>query len=484
MTMDSAILGAWFYVPFSVVQTRNNLAALQAELTFRSKYAEPGSDPVRMFTMEREGFIGVPRAFGRRRYPHLPVIDQTSKGSLITGITRFPDPNHPRVQDPVAQAKFMNDLLYGMENYREFNATAPTGSGKTYCSLWAAGKRGRSTLILVHLERLMDQWVNDSIIPGLGVDPSRVGVVQQGRCEFRDKDFVVGLLHSVILRDTYPKEFFSAFGTVLVDEVHKTGSEFFSQAMGLFDAEVRVGLSATMKRSDGGDRIYFYHLGAVSVKSTAAAMPCKVFVLHHHNGGRIKAYDPITVASVLTKMKARNRKIARVIKRFYDSGRDALIVSSSTEHLDELMKLAHELGVPYRVMGRFYGQLNKGKVVVTDEWGQKRTKKVKQKRTGEQLRRVKEQAQLIFAAYGMMTEGIDIPRLSAGIDATPQGKATQVVGRIRRPLPGKKEPTWITILDTDVPTCGRMFEARLSDYLSTGCEVFDYGQGVRHATAA
>ncbi|AHC30483.1 hypothetical protein CC53_gp066 [Rhizobium phage vB_RleS_L338C] len=68
----------------------------------------------------------------------------------------------------------------------------------------------------------------------------------------------------------------------------------------------------------------------------------------------------------------------------------------------------------------------------------------------------------------MMTEGIDIPRLDAGIDVLPRGDATQLIGRIRRPRPGKPEPVWITLLDTKCFMSKKYFERRCKDYQATG----------------
>jgi len=167
----------------------------------------------------------------------------------------------------------------------------------------------------------------------------------------------------------------------------------------------------------------------------------------------------------LAKDYHRNLLCARIVKRYHDRGRQGLYVSNSIDHLQKVMQLAQRLGVPAETMGQFTGQVH---TVGPDG----ETKKRKQK--GAELDRIKAESQHIFATYGMMTEGIDIPRLDAGLDMIPRGKATQLLGRIRRPMPGKKTPFWTTIVDTSCKFSMGSFFARMKDYKKTKCEVTGY----------
>jgi len=234
------ILEGWLYVPLSQVQ---DLSALRARLTFVPK---KGPDvevvPIHLYDLSRSGYIGVPREFGLNMFRSLQIQDRTVLGGAIS-VPRLPDPNHPRVQNPQAQRQFMADMEGMYSVHRSYTAMAATGSGKTVCALRTAAVLGRRTLVLVHLERLMDQWC-DEIESKLGVPRERIGIVQQDRCEWQDKDFSVGLLHSVVRR-RYPDEFYRAYGTVIYDEVHKVGSQFFAPAVSLFPSRYRLGLSAT-----------------------------------------------------------------------------------------------------------------------------------------------------------------------------------------------------------------------------------------------
>lgn len=463
------------YIPEAIVRASTDVPALLREMTYHGRSYGDGDAPlIRMYDTARAGFIGLPRAFAERRYGDVvDIVDRTSLGDPIEGVTKLPDPNYPSVQEPERQAKFMEDLYQGLQTYGTFLAYAPTGTGKTVSFLHASARYGRRTLVLVHLRRLMFQWI-DEIEDKLGVPRDRIGIAQSRRSDWHGKDYVVGMLHSVV-QNEYPPEFYRAFGLVGFDEVHKIGTEFFSPAVAKFPARAKVGLSATIKRKDGADRVFFWHIGPVRVVSEASAMPCKVYVTHYKNPRRY-GDDLRSRISCYAKDKTRNRLIGRMIAHMAKEGRQLLVVSFSVEHLQELMRVAHdEYGVSYKLMGRYFGEVHLGTKIVVDDYGQQIKKKVRKRRTDHELAQVKEKAQIIFAPYGMITEGVDIPRLDAGIDATPQAKATQLIGRIRRPGRGKKEPKWVTIVDDDCPYGRQLFASRLNEYRSSGAEVIDYG---------
>lgn len=473
-----AHLEGWLYVPVEAVGNDNAVAKLITQLTHVPRKFRPDDrEPVALYDASRldsDGYLGVPRAFGMRAFgSFLQIEDRTTLGLPVTTPKR-PDPNHPRVRNPIQQRQFMDDLARGIRELKSFLATAPTGSGKTVCFLDAAAEVGRTTLIMVHLERLMDQWIEE-IMDKLGVPRERIARIQQGSCNWVDKDFGVALMPSLVRRE-YPDEFYRHWGLVGFDEVHKVGTNHFAPAATQFPSAFRVGLSATMERKDGGDKVFIWNIGPISVRSEAEALPCRVYVRRYKSRKPLWGKDMMTRVKCLVSDRVRNRVIARNIAKAYEKGKQGLVVSASVEHLQALMDMCHDdYGVPYRAMGRFFGQIHLGTKVVTDQWGQKIKKKSKQKRTGKELALVKEKAQIIFATYGMMTEGIDIPRLDWGIDATPSGKATQLIGRVRRPFDGKTDAVWITMLDEGCAFSERMFKARCREYAASGAQIIDVG---------
>lgn len=522
-----AILSGWLYVPYEALGSTANREKLKARLTFRPKFQDPDAPrEIALFhDWKAREYLGVPRAWGLNAFRNkgLSLIDKTTRGSHEVIVPRLPSFDHPRVLDPVAQRAFYDALVERRRTSRGFIGKAGTGTGKTVVSLREAGAEiKRPTLILLHLERLMWQWF-DEIGDKLGVDPSRIGVVQSDRCEYEGKDFVVGMLHSVAQRE-YPRAFYQHFGHVIYDEVHKVGSQFFAPVAYRFPAYNWLGLSATVERTDEGEVIFFCHLGRIGVTSQAKTMPMDVQPVRFISKDAPKGKSNSTRLKWLAGDKLRNRWLAQMIVADYRAGRNGLYVSEYVGHVQDIMYECELLGVPREDMGQFTGQRHSGPFCVLepetvklgeyvdqqayeqepgvwvnfdtvkpilacrlrrradgsfapvlgpvrDDKGRVRQDVKKKDIPSEELDDTKRNRQLVFATYGMIVEGIDEPRWDLGMDLLPRGKATQLVGRIRRPLPGKPRPLWRTPFDQRCSISKRLFQRRCGDYRETSATI-------------
>lgn len=482
-----AILSGWLYIPYEVIGGRLAIQRMKDQLTFRPRFQDPDAPKqIEMFhDWTRRDYLGVPRAWGLRQFRgRLPLLDKTTKGAHEISVPRLPDFYHPRVLNPDAQKAFHDGLVRRFHRSRGFIGKAGTGTGKTVVSLRvAADTIKRPTLILLHLERLMYQWY-DEIGDKLGVPADRIGMVQSNTCEFEGKDFVVGMLHSVAQRNDYPKEFYRHFGHVIYDEVHKIGTQFFAPVVYKFPSYNWLGLSATVERPDAGEKVFFNHLGNIEVTSEAEAMPMDIFPMRYLARGKLWGNTPTSRQKCLAEDMNRNRWMAGLIKRAYDKGRNFLAVSYSVPHLQTMIELCAELGIPREHMGQYTGQRHGGPFcpLAYGEDGKPRairdpkTNRVvidskKKDIPNDELDHVKKNAKIVFATYGMITEGIDEPRWDAGMDLTPRGKATQLIGRLRRPLPNKPRPFWMTPFDAKCSMSKKMFGKRCRDYRSTNATI-------------
>ena len=122
---------------------------------------------------------------------------------------------------------------------------------------------GLKTLIIVHKEFLMNQWIEriQQFIPG-----SRIGKIQGPIIDIEDKDIVLCMLQSLVLKD-YSAETFYSFGLTVIDEVHHISSETFSNALFKVVSKHMIGLSATMDRKDGTTEAFKMFLGNVIHKA-------------------------------------------------------------------------------------------------------------------------------------------------------------------------------------------------------------------------
>lgn len=471
-----AVSGGWFYVPYAAMGGRAGVETEKLALTFKPKFAEEDAPPVTLYRdLPGRNMLAVPRAYGQARFPWLTVVDQREAGvPWHMDAPRLPDPNHPRVKEPERQAAFMRDMLNGVRTHENFIAMAATGSGKTVVALWLAAHLKVKTLILVHLERLRDQWV-DEIKDKLGLTDDEIGIVQGDTCTFEGKLIVVGMMPSIAQRQDYPRAFYKSFGLVVVDECHRVGAPFLSTVPARFPARYRIGLSATPTRKDGADRVGFWHIGPIKVTSSATALDCTVYVKRYASGRPLWGKDAMMRSKCLASDPYRNAMLADLIVRNYRVGRNILVIGKLVAHLQDLMQLCAAKGVPVEQMGQYTGERLVREQVDTPAGPRLRVaKKVKLKKA--EYDRVKADCQIIFATYGVFKEGIDVPRLDCGIDVLPQSEATQVIGRIRRPVDGKPLPYWITILDTNCSISKRLYDKRCRDYLQTGCKIVDNGK--------
>lgn len=430
----------------------------------QSRRDDEPKPPIPLYDAESyPGYIGLPIDWGIRTYGHRAEIeDRTVRGRAFDPPSR-PDPFHPNVLDPHAQQQFMDDMLDALDEDYAVMAVAPPGSGKTVVGLNTAAELGRSTLIIAPLQRIANQWIKGAQ-DFLGMKRSEIGLVQGPKCEY-DRRLCVGIINSITAKD-YPPEFYHAFGTVIWDEVHRFGSQRFSQSIAMFPAAYKIAMTATPdERKDGAADVYLRYFGKGQVVSTSASLPCKVHVLRYTKKGDIFGEDDHNVAlQCLTRDRVRNELLVRIILKLYEHGRTILGMGESIDHIEMIGQMLKERGIPDAEVGQFTGEH-------TDERG------IRVKTGDDYLDWCKEKPRIILATKGMMKLGVDVPRLDAGVELTPLADATQALGRVRRPLEGKEQALWYSILDTRFGMYYGFYQARKKDYREDDqIRVIEHGQ--------
>jgi superfamily II DNA or RNA helicase len=138
----------------------------------------------------------------------------------------------------------------------------PCAFGKTSLSLYIASKLKKKTIVLVHKEFLMNQWIEriQQFLPN-----ARIGKIQAQTIDIDDKDIVLGMIQSLSMKE-YPASIFESFGFTIIDEVHHISSEVFSNTLFKLVTKYMLGLSATMNRKDGTTHVFKMFLGDVIQK--------------------------------------------------------------------------------------------------------------------------------------------------------------------------------------------------------------------------
>jgi superfamily II DNA or RNA helicase len=318
---------------------------------------------------------------------------------------------------------------------------SPTGSGKTIMGGWIAAQLGQPTMILVNKEDLVDQWL-DALVNVLKIPAHMIGRVQQDVCEWKGKQFVIGMVHSVIIEDRYPQALYDYFGMLILDEVHTMATECFIRSCQMFPAKYRLGLSATPDRKDGKTKLLHWHVGPTLVRGKIAILAPKVLV--KQTGWQIPAirkkvangyvmvpmpFQPGRMMSVIKAMAAseyRNHEIVNFVKQSYQADRNCLVLSDLREfHLQRLFQMLANAGIPGHHMGYYVGQMSKLQL---------------------ELSKVKK---VILGTYKMVSTGTNVVAWDTLVLATPRADIKQSVGRILRVADGKKMPVVLDLVDKD-----------------------------------
>ena len=120
----------------------------------------------------------------------------------------------------------------------------PTGAGKTVVALMTIEAMAVTTLVVVPTIDLLHQW-HDTICARFGLEASEVGMIGGG---FRTRRPI-----TVITYDSaaMPRRDLSDIGLLVFDEAHHLPSASYRTIATRCQAPFRLGLSATIERSDG-----------------------------------------------------------------------------------------------------------------------------------------------------------------------------------------------------------------------------------------
>jgi superfamily II DNA or RNA helicase len=151
------------------------------------------------------------------------------------------------------------DDYYGFEidGNRRFVLGDHTVTHNTVMALKIVSLLKKKTLILVHKEFLMNQWIEriEEFLPG-----ARVGKIQASVCDIDNKDIVIGMIQTMYNK-VFPQEVYSQFGLTIIDEVHRIGSEEFSKTLLKTITPYMLGISATVERKDKLTKLLYMFIG-------------------------------------------------------------------------------------------------------------------------------------------------------------------------------------------------------------------------------
>ncbi len=425
---------------------------------------------------ETDGYLCLPRGCEEdikillnRFNVDIELVDKTNYGRNIN--VEFSGELREEQQSAVNEIlKFDNGVL-----------AAATAFGKTVIAAKIIAEKKTNTLIIVHRKQLLSQWIMKlseflnikeelpEFKEKINMQKKRVLIGHIGG----GKENLSGIIDVAIVqslnRNNEVLECTRNYGMVIVDECHHIPAFSFEQVMKNINAKYIYGLTATPARLDGHHPIIFMQCGPVRFKVDAKAQadkrPFEHFVIPRFTGFKvfIDKADPFSsgtkkfpiqeIFSELILSEKRNQLIVSDILKNYENGRNSLILTERTIHVELLVKKLCEK-IPEVI-------------ALTGKISTKNIRETLNKITCTPL----DKPLVIVATGKYIGEGFDEPRLDTLFLAMPiswKGTLQQYVGRLHRLYSSKKEVQVFDYVDIHVRMLEKMYNKRLNGYASLG----------------
>ncbi|HYD49573.1 MAG TPA: DEAD/DEAH box helicase family protein [Terriglobales bacterium] len=337
---------------------------------------------------------------------------------------------------------------------------APPGVGKTVVGAYLVAQRARSTLILVHRQPLLDQWVAQLSL-FLGIEPKAIGRLGGGKRKLNGH-LDVAMLQSLVRGDVV-NDVVAGYGHVIVDECHHVPAVSFERVLSNIKARYVTGLTATPQRRDGHHPIIEMQLGpvrfAVESRSQATKRPFAHRLIARETRFQLDG-DGGTASiqglySALVANEERNQLIVNDVLNALEEGRSPLVLTERREHLEYLESALRPAA--------------RNLIILKGGMGAKQRREV-----AERISTIPpNEERLVLATGRYIGEGFDDARLDTLFLTLPvswKGTLVQYAGRLHRLYDRKREVRIFDYVDRDVPMLARMFEKRLRGYRAIGYE--------------
>lgn len=344
---------------------------------------------------------------------------------------------------------------------------SPAGSGKTQMGIALVKKFGKRALWLTHTLDLLQQsktralrYTNDTLI----------GTITEGKVNIGE-GITFATIQTMCKLDL--SRYKDMWDVIIVDECHRcsgtpTAMTQFFKVLNSLSARHKIGLSATVHRSDGMIEATHALLGRVVYTVPEEAVGDKIMRvgIKPIGTGVELSRKCLNTDGTLNYTKLISHLCEDVNRLMFISSwivsereHSCLILSDRLEHLEQLMYSLPEDMREDAVMVSGKMTTKKGKA--------EREQAIEDMRTGRK--------KYLFATYTLAKEGLDIPRLERLFLTTPQkdyAVVTQSIGRIARVLDGKADPIAYDFVD-NIAYLVKSYKKRCATYRKNGCYFVD-----------
>jgi superfamily II DNA or RNA helicase len=399
------------YVLLKSELTQKNIEAIKNELTISPKenkaikIAKPVEVKIVVFR-ENEHKLYIPRFYGIQKFG-APTKVELAGGDTID----VPFQNELRDYQKDIVNIYLTHVKSGVGGGI---LEVPCGRGKTIMGLYILSQLKKKTLIIVHKEFLLNQWM-ERIADFLPT--ARVGKIQGAVFDIENKDIVIGMIQTMYNRP-YALNAFSSFGLTILDEVHRVGSEEFSKTLLKIVTPYMLGISATVDRKDGLTELLYMFIGpkiySEERKDRFGVEVRAMQYTHTHEEYLTEKFDYrgniqySTMINVISDFPPRRRFVLKILEDLLaeDGEKQIMVLSHKRDLLDFLETEINQSG--FGTCGQYVGGMKADAL------------------------RESEGKQIVLATYAMAAEALDIKTLNTLVMISPKTDIVQSVGRILR----------------------------------------------------
>jgi superfamily II DNA or RNA helicase len=411
---------------------------------------------------EEDGSLILPRGYFHKLWQY----ERLSFDKIQDNRVKLPEvefPVMPKLRD------YQSPSLQKAADWEQGVILMPCGAGKTHTGLSVIAQLKQPALWLTHTLDLLNQS-KQRAEEAFGLSGNQIGVIQ-------GENYNIGTHITFATVQTLTKrnleDLVNKFGCIVIDECHlvfkdHAKSRQFESVISQFPAYYRFGLTASEFRSDGLIDTMFHVIGPKvyeitqeDLRDTDNVVTPKVeFILTefqyipdvNEDGDE----ERLNVQKMLLAMRMdsdRQRLLCNVLECDINEDDYCIVLGDSLEHLEGLKLFVESIR---RTAAYINGKTPK----------KQREKIMADMRAGKY--------QYLFATYQLAKLGLDIPRLNTLVLATPKKDKTSIqqsVGRIMRPMEGKRPARVYDLWDKGVNCLKYWAYDRTRVYKKLGCEI-------------
>ncbi|WP_242972013.1 TOTE conflict system archaeo-eukaryotic primase domain-containing protein [Haloimpatiens massiliensis] len=360
-----------------------------------------------------------------------------------------------------------------MNKFENGVLSATTGFGKTVIGARIIAEKKTSTLILVHTKELATQWKErleqfleiDEEIEGNRRKASIIGQLGGGKKSLNGV-IDIAIMQSMFEKDKSIKSLINQYGLVLVDECHHISASNFNRILSYASARYVYGLTATPIRKDGHHPIIFMQCGPirykVDAKQEAKQSGFDHFIVPRFTSTRMpineedREWHITEIYQHICDSNYRNALIVKDIEAAINAGRNTLVLTERTSHINVLVNMLS--GKDFQI------------IVLSGELSAQ-----KRKAALDSIKALSNGDRYVIVATGkLIGEGFDEARLDTLFMTMPiawKGTIAQYAGRLHRSYEGKNEVIIYDYVDVHIPVLERMYHKRLTAYRTLGYSI-------------